>query len=1037
MAGAETAAEAGVVKVPHGRPVAEAVRDVIRRVKVADPMAPVTVAVHSSWAGLSLRRLLASGELGPVAGGRPGLVNVSFVTIARIAELLGAPALAAAGRRPLSAPVRTEAVRTALLASPGLFAHAARHPSTVIALDRALEELRRCPDDLVDRLAARSRRAAEVVRICREAQARMADWYDEVDLARSATDALRAGSPPPPALVELGHVVTAALEPLPPAFAQLVAAFSARQASSGAATVVETADSPEVPAGAANHVLTCSDPDEEVRNVVRQMAESIEAGTPLHRLAVLYPHDSYARLIHQQLDAAGMPFNGPAVRRLADTPAGAALTGLLHLMETDLPRNEVIDWLAAAPILTADNEIVPSTAWDRVSRRAGVIRGHDQWSERLAALAAREEERARDLEAEDPGASGSNEWRAAAARREAPRAAELAAFVAELHERITTLLPDPGAPWRRWAAWACETLERYLGSPARHQWWPDEEQDFYVAVREALEGLAALDEVGPGCDSTAFRSAVARALEAAAGRVGRFGDGVMVGPLRHGRGLDLDAVWVVGMSEGLAPVAGGGSSVLLEEDRQAAVGDTDGPSPLDTRRTRQDRQAVALQAALASAGGSARRTLSWSRAELRSARPRLPSRWLLGAASELAGERVALEDLARLAGQGHPAFTEILSFASGLDRVGAGRTVPASLHDRDVAQLSDWNRRAGRLEDHPVAYEGPAAAFAHSAADRSRPFGPFSGKVDPARLVLRRRHSATKLESYAACPFRWFLAEGLGLSSEEAPEELIQISSRDKGSLVHEILERYIIGVLAGEPREFAFAKRVADGVFHEWNERGLTGKALLWDFDRRVILGELERFVREDRLQPLAAELSFGRGPDDYPPVEVEVGGESISFSGQADRVDEEGAGLVVTDYKTGKVDEFSALEDDPVMAGTKLQLHIYARAARAAFGQPDTPVRARYWFVSERGDFKERAVDLDRDAERFNEALSVITASIKAGLFPARPGDDSYWGYKNCSRCDFDRLCRVDREREWQAVSTDVELKRYVALSDPPEPE
>ena len=1028
-------ADAATVTVPHGQPVAEAVRDVIRQVKADDPMAPVTVAVHSAWAGLSLRRLLASGALGSVSGDRPGLVNVAFITIARVAELLGAPALAAADRLPLSSPVRTEAVRAALLHSPGLFAHASRHPSTVIALDRALEELRRCPADLVDRLAARSRRAGEVVRICREAYARLEDWYDEVELANSATAVVRSEASPPAALAELGHLVIAGLEPLPPAFQSLVVAFSERQAG-GPPTVVQTLDELEEPAGLATQILTCPDPDEEVRNVVRQIAAAMEEGTPLHRMAVLHPHDSYARLLHQHLEGAGIPFNGPSVRRLADTPAGAALLGLLHLMDTDLQRNEVIDWLAAAPILDSNHQVVPSTAWDRLSRRAGVIRGHGQWAERLEALAAREEERARDFDKDEPG-NGASEWRSAAALREAARARELAGFIDELNEHITTLLPGPGSPWKLWAEWAGTTLERYLGSAARHQWWPDEEQDFYVAVREALDGLTSLDEVGAGADATAFRSAVTRALEAPAGRVGRFGDGVMVGPLRHGRGLELDAVWVVGMSEGLAPVGAGGSSVLLEEDRAAAIagGASLGPSPLDTRRARQDRQAAALQAALASAAQT--RTLSWSRAELRSARPRLPSRWLISAARRLADERVGLEDLGRLAKERRAGFSEVISFAAGLDRVGDQMSVPASLHDRDVAQLSAWNRRHGRLEDHPIALEGPAAGYAATASLRSQPFGPFSGKVDPAGLVLKKRHSATKLETYAACPFRWFLGEALGLRSEEAPEELIQISSRDKGSLVHEILERYILGALGGKPRDYPAALRVAEEVFAEWEARGLTGKPLLWDFDRRVILRELERFVREDTLEPRAAELSFGRGPDDYPAVEVEVAGERIAFSGQADRVDLEGEGLVVTDYKTGGATEFEGIEDDPVMAGTKLQLHIYARAARAAFGGPETPVRARYWFVSEKGDFKERAVDLDRDADRFKQALHTITTSIKAGLFPARPGEDSYWGYKNCSRCDFDRLCRVDREREWQSLSGDAELREYIELSDPPESE
>ncbi|HUR50196.1 MAG TPA: PD-(D/E)XK nuclease family protein [Acidimicrobiales bacterium] len=1021
--------EATTTTVPHGRAVAEAVRDVIRQVKADDPMAPVTVAVHSAWAGLSLRRLLASGSLGPVAGARPGLVNVSFITIARVAELLGAPTLARAGRRPLPAAVRTEAVRGALQAEPGMFSHAARHPSTVLALDRTYEELRRCPDAAVDALIAAGQRAAEVVRICRSARARLAGWYDETDLAEAAVAALESGGATA-AVAELGHVVAAGLEPLPPALFRMVAGLSELQPQ--APTVIATAEGPaDNPAAQATAVITCPDPDEEVRAVVRRIAGQIDAGVALHRMAILYPNESYAQVIHQQLAGAGLPFSGPGIRRLSDTPAGAALAGLLEMAEGDLRRNEVMDWLASAPILDTDGQLVPSTAWDRVSKVAGVVGGMEQWDARLEAFASASMQRADEFEG---GGEGGEEWKAAAARRDAELAAGLRTFVSELIERLTVGLPGD-APWSDWCAWACATLERYLGSAFKHGAWPDSEQEAFVSVLEALQSLVALDELGHSADISAFRSAAAQALQSPAGRVGRFGDGVLVGPLHQGRGLDLDAVWVVGMSEGYMPGTGGAGGVVLEEDRASALEAAPPPAgtrTLETRHTRQRRQAASLEAALAAAGAS--RTLSWSRSELRSARPHLPSRWLLAAASAMTDRWVGLEDLLQLCQpEGDPRFTSVVSFASGLSSVG-DREAPASLHDRDVAELSRWvNGRGGRLEQHPIAHEGPAAAYAATATERNSGFSAFSGRVDPSRLVMRRRHSATKLETWAACPFRWFLGEALRLSHDEPPEDLIQISARDKGLLVHEILEDYIRAVLAGEPRSLETALRIATEAFARYEAKGVTGKSLLWHYDREVIRRELETFVSRDHLEPIAAELSFGRGPNDNPPVEIDVNGERIPFSGSADRVDRDGRGLVVTDYKTGGSDSFAGLKDDPVLRGTKLQLHIYARAARQVHGDEHTPVKARYWFVSEKGKFDEAAVDLDRDAPRFDEALQVITDGIKQGLFPARPGEDGFYGFENCGYCDFRKLCPVDRDRRWERTRSDPALRAYRELAEP----
>lgn len=1031
MAGAGVATP-GRIRVEHGMPVAEAVADVIRSVKASDPMAPVTVAVHSAWAGLSLRRLLAAGRLGPLAGDRPGLVNVTFITIARVAELLGAPALAAAGRRPLPPAVRTEAVRAALQSEPGIFAHASRHPSTVLSLDRTYEELRRCPSELLAALAATSQRSAEVVRICGEARRLLAAWYDETDLTEAAVAVLETQESSA-ALGEIGHLVTAGLEPLPPQLARLVAAFQTRQPPT-VATVIEAGDpSPTDPAGRATAFITCPDPDEEVRAVVRRIAGELDAGSPLHRMAVLYPHDSYAQILHQQLTGAGIPFNGPGIRRLADTPAGAALLGLLEMAEGGLARDEVMNWMASGPLLDVHGEPVKSTSWDRISKKAGVVCGREQWDQRLESFATTSEERAAEYESNPE--DGGGEWKAKAARRDAELARSLRTFVLELATRVDDQLPGQ-ASWAEWCRWAREAFERYLGGVFAHTRWPDTEQDAFVSVTEAIEALASLDELGHLADVSAFRSAVGQALEAPAGRVGRFGEGVMVGPLRQGRGLDLDAVWVLGLSEGFLPSGGSGGGVLLEEDRQAALSaaphDAQTTRTLDTREVRQERSAAALQSALASA--ARHRTLSWSRSELRSARPHLPSRWLLASARSLTGEWVGLEDLARLnSADGDDRFTETVSFASGLSAVANGGAA-ASLHDRDVAQLSEWvNGRGGRLEHHPVAYETPAAAYASSAEERRSGFSRFSGRIDPSRLVLNRRHSATKLESWAACPFRWFLGEGLRLSHEEPPEDLDQISPRDKGLLVHEILEHYVLAVIEGAPRTRATMDPIAERFFAEYETRGLTGKPLLWSYDQEVIRRELERFLREDTLEPVAAELSFGRDTGDDPPVEIEVNGEVIRFSGVADRVDRDASGLVVTDYKTGGYRSYAGLKDDPVMGGTKLQLHIYARAARRSHGSESEPVRARYWCVSEKGEFREFSVDLDTTAERFHEALDVITSGIRAGHFPARPGEDGFFGYENCGYCDFKSVCPTDRDRRWEAASSDPILATYRALAEP----
>jgi ATP-dependent helicase/nuclease subunit B len=90
----------------YGRAAVDLLAEQVQTAKGGDPLAPVTVIVPSNYAAVSTRRSLA---------GRPGgMANVTFLTLFRLAERLGAASLAAVGRRPVSTPVLAEAVRAVL-----------------------------------------------------------------------------------------------------------------------------------------------------------------------------------------------------------------------------------------------------------------------------------------------------------------------------------------------------------------------------------------------------------------------------------------------------------------------------------------------------------------------------------------------------------------------------------------------------------------------------------------------------------------------------------------------------------------------------------------------------------------------------------------------------------------------------------------------------------------------------------------------------------------------------------------------------------
>jgi hypothetical protein len=138
------------------------------------------------------------------------------------------------------------------------------------------------------------------------------------------------------------------------------------------------------------------------------------------------------------------------------------------------------------------------------------------------------------------------------------------------------------------------------------------------------------------------------------------------------------------------------------------------------------------------------------------------------------------------------------------------------------------------------------------------------------------------------------------------------------------------------------------------------------------------------------------------------------------------------VLDYKTGR--PYGVDAADPTSAGTMLQLPVYAHAARASFGTPETPVGAAYWFVSTRGKFEWAELVLDDAVDaRVDEVLRAIADGIGTGVFPCRVDPPSTWTRRFRTYADPDARGTRDRYREWLRKRTAPELHGYVRLAEP----
>jgi hypothetical protein len=231
--------------------------------------------------------------------------------------------------------------------------------------------------------------------------------------------------------------------------------------------------------------------------------------------------------------------------------------------------------------------------------------------------------------------------------------------------------------------------------------------------------------------------------------------------------------------------------------------------------------------------------------------------------------------------------------------------------------------------------------------------------------------------------------------------------------------------------------------------QRGITGRDLLWKVDRQRILRDLLGFLEVDEQWRLeggwefeAAELTFGMaaepGRNEHPALTVELpDGRAIAFRGKIDRVDRgPGGKLAVIDYKSGRMTPYDAIRNangaERLAGGKHLQLPIYALAAAAALG-PEGEVSTYYRALAEREQYRAIGYTVgseERDA--LGETLGVLVGTVEQGLFPANPGERDWDSYANCKYCPYDALCPGgDRIEAWVERQRAKGLEAYVLLS------
>jgi len=316
---------------------------------------------------------------------------------------------------------------------------------------------------------------------------------------------------------------------------------------------------------------------------------------------------------------------------------------------------------------------------------------------------------------------------------------------------------------------------------------------------------------------------------------------------------------------------------------------------------------------------------------------------------------------------------------------------------------------------------GAERARAAALGRRARSLGPRDGRLSPANAVLAadaffaRAVSPSAVEAYLKCPFAFYLRHILGIDVPDEPDELLEIEPIELGNLAHRILEdAYSQSGGARDAVLGALERAAADG-FARAERDGVTGFPLAWQVLRGQLLDDLRHTVAtdpswHDGVLPADFERRFGYD-DDWPVVEVPVGGRIVRFHGRIDRVDRSDDGRVrLVDYKSGK----GTTEQRHVDKGLDVALPVYVlalvRRAELA-GERPREVTALYRMVRRTGGFATVTLDvgpdggLDAVRGQLGATLAVAVHGIEDGLYVRMPD------YRGCDYCDAKGRCLADR--------------------------
>jgi RecB family exonuclease len=819
-----------------------------------------------------------------------------------------------------------------------------------------------------------------------------------------------------------------------------------------------------------NEVEVFSAPSEnrECVEVVRRVLALARSGIPFDRIAVLLRSpEEYRAHLQEAFTRARIPAHFSRGASQPD-PAGRAFYSLLKCAAENLSARRFAEYLSLAQVPDAsadgeppkaaergdrwvvpDSEVFPRFAapddpvipaetniptaarnespvlegqlraprrWERLLVEAAVIGGRDRWRRRIEGLA-------NDLRIRIAESDGGE----ATLVRALEDLSAFAGYALPLVDELDSL--PAAATWGEW-------LDRLGALATRALRYPNR-------VLAVLAELAPMASVGPVTLTEILVVLEGLLLETPVPPSSQRYGKVFIGPIDSARGLSFDAVFVPGVAEKMFPRKIVEEPILLDAAREQIGGG------LASNESRLDGERFALRLA---AGAAERRiSFSYPRLDLDQVRPRVPSFYTLETVRAAEGR---LPDFAELIRRAETATTARLGW-------------PAPPNPSEAIDNAEYDLAVlDRLVSVPGESSGSARYLvtanpwlAHALRSRYQRWRTswtladgLTSQSDVVRAIMAhhalgaRSYSPTALQSYACCPYQFFLKAIHGLVPREVPEAIDELDPLQRGSLVHDVQFKLFARLrekrlLPVRPNTLAEAWQELDIVIAKvatrYRDDLVPAIERVWEDGVAAIRADLREWLRrssedDSGYVPWHFELSFGlehrterreSDPQSVPgAVDLDCG---IRLRGSIDLVEQRPRGEVrVTDHKTGKADR---KPDRQIDGGKSLQPLLYALAAEKLFAD-ETVTSGRLYFCTSAGGFFEQVVDLDAQSRDTICRLSeTVRDALTRPFLPAAPDKGQ------CDICDYRVACGPHEERR-TARKSKARLEPLLALRELP---